>query len=90
MIEQVHAIRRFNRFYTRFLGLLGERFLESPVSLTEARVLLEIHNSPGCKARDIMEFLGLDRGYLSRMLKRFERAGLVRRDATRATGACAT
>jgi len=76
---EVAAIRAFNRFYTRLLGLLEERLLDSPVSLTEARILWEIANNPNCRAEDVIASLGVDRGYLSRILRRLERHGLVSR-----------
>ncbi len=72
-------IRRFNRFYTRLLGVLNHHILDSPFSLTEARVLYEMGNTENCTATDLISLLNLDRGYLSRMLKRFQTAGLVRR-----------
>ncbi len=77
----VAAVRSFNRFYTRLLGLLSETLLGSPVSLTEARILWEISGSSGCRAEDLIASLGVDRGYLSRILRRLERQGLVSRSA---------
>ena len=79
MLEQVNAIRRFNRFYTNFLGLLNETLLESPLTLTEGRILFEIYTLPDCSARELIEILNLDRGYMSRVLKRLERIGLIKR-----------
>ena len=81
MKDQIQTVRRFNRFYTRLLGLLGERLLDSPVSLTEARIILEIHYRPRVKAGDLIRDLGVDRGYLSRIIRRLERAGFLRRRA---------
>ena len=72
-------IRRFNRFYTRLLGVLNHHILDSPFSLTEARVLYEIGNAKECTATDLISLLDLDRGHLSRILKRFQASGLVRR-----------
>jgi DNA-binding MarR family transcriptional regulator len=74
----VRRIRRFNRFYTAFLGVLDRHFLESPYSLTEVRVLYEICHGSESLARDIGESLGVDRGYLSRIIDSFIRSGLVR------------
>jgi DNA-binding MarR family transcriptional regulator/GNAT superfamily N-acetyltransferase len=71
------AVRRFNRFYTRQIGLLDEGLLESPFSLTVVRVLYEIAHRPGITATDLGEILALDPGYLSRMLRGLRKQGLV-------------
>jgi DNA-binding MarR family transcriptional regulator/GNAT superfamily N-acetyltransferase len=77
---RVAAIRRFNRFYTRQIGALREGLLDSAFSLTEARVLYELAQGAGnCTATDIGRTLGLDPGYLSRMLRSFEQRRLVQR-----------
>ena len=77
--RSIIEIRAFNRFYTRLLGLLDETLLDSPVSLTEARVLWEIRARPLSRAEDLITALSVDRGYLSRILRRLEREGLVSR-----------
>jgi DNA-binding MarR family transcriptional regulator/GNAT superfamily N-acetyltransferase len=74
---RVSALRAFNRFYTPVMGLLGRGLLRTPYSLTEARVLYEIAQVREAGVADLRRRLGLDRGHLSRMLARFERAGLV-------------
>lgn len=78
--EAVSKIRSFNRFYTELLGLLGRGFLNSSYSLTEARVLLEISRMDRCTANALGARLSVDRSYLSRILKRFEHEGLIRRE----------
>jgi DNA-binding MarR family transcriptional regulator/N-acetylglutamate synthase-like GNAT family acetyltransferase len=78
LARRIAALRRFNRFYTRKLGVLEEHFLHTPFSLTEARVLYELaHGTQTAKA--IGAALGLDAGYLSRILDRFTRARLISR-----------
>lgn len=74
---QVNQIRRFNRFYTNIIGLINQNVLESPYSLAEARVMLEINNNPNCTASEITRLLQIDPGYLSRILRRFKKAGLI-------------
>jgi DNA-binding MarR family transcriptional regulator/GNAT superfamily N-acetyltransferase len=78
--------RRFNRMYTRFIGTLNEGLLNSDYSLAEARVLYELANRVAPKASDIAEGLGVDPAYLSRMLGRFERSGLLRKKASEQDG----
>lgn len=80
---QVERIRAFNRFYTHKIGLLVGSKLYDPFSLTETRVLYELAHRERVTASDLVRDLGIDAGYLSRMLRGFEKKGLVARRAAK-------
>jgi len=78
----ISQIRSFNRFYTKILGLLNRHILDSPYSLTEVRILLEIGRLKSCTANRLIDKLEIDRGYMSRVLKSFESSGLIQKKGT--------
>lgn len=78
-ISRIDAVRRFNRFYTRKIGVLEQHLLESNFTLTEARVLFELAHRDDALAKEIGAELGLDPGYLSRIVQAFMENGLVTR-----------
>lgn len=85
-VPELHiaAVRRFNRFYTREVGALRKNFLGTPWSLAEMRVLFEIANGKDVTASDVGRALDLDAAYLSRLLQKFEKDGLITRRRSKA------
>ena len=79
----VTGVRHFNRFYTRRIGVLREGLLDSALSLTEARVLYELAGGEGTTASEVCSELGLDAGYLSRILRGFQKRGWLQRGAAK-------
>ncbi|MDL0434088.1 MarR family transcriptional regulator, partial [Marinobacter sp. TBZ242] len=75
--ERAGTVRSFNRFYTRQIGVLHEQLLESQFSLTEVRILYELAHRPTLTSADLCRELGLNAGYVSRVLKGFEEQGLI-------------
>ena len=78
--HKVAAVRAFNRFYTRELGVLDQQIAKSPFSLSEARVLYELAHRDDLSAKEIGAELGLDAGYLSRIVQSFDEGGLIIRE----------
>ena len=86
LTSRVAAVRRFNRFYTQKIGALGEGHLASAFSLTEVRVMYELAHRDEPTATELGRALGLDAGYLSRILRHFTQRGLVRRSRSISDG----
>jgi DNA-binding MarR family transcriptional regulator/GNAT superfamily N-acetyltransferase len=86
LAAHIHAVRRFNRCYTKILGMLAEGLVETPYSLTEARVLFELNQQDNTEVTELRRELDLDAGYLSRLLARFETDGLVTRGRSATDG----
>src|SRR5919112_4040200 len=84
--RRVRDVRRFNRFWTRRIGVLRDEYLESPFSLTEVRVLYELAQLEETTASELGEELGLDAGYLSRILRGFQKEYLIHRRPSEADG----
>lgn len=80
--KTVATIRDFNRFYTNILGLLNRHVLDSDYSLTEARILFELCELGRCSANTLCAKLHIDKSYLSRILTRFEKEGLLVKEAS--------
>lgn len=84
--QTVEAVRHFNRFYTKQVGALREGLLQSPYSLTEVRVLYEISRRDSPTAAELCKDLGLDAGYLSRILRDFVKKGLIEKRTSKSDG----
>ena len=82
----IAAVRRFNRFYTRQIGVLQDKLYRSPLSLAEVRVLYELAHREKPTASSLGKHLGLDPGYLSRILRKFGKRGWVAKTASPADG----
>ncbi|MBR0757316.1 MarR family transcriptional regulator [Bradyrhizobium jicamae] len=83
---EIAAIRGFNRFYTRKLGLIEPKLLDSAFTLQEARILYEIRHRPACTATDLTRDLGLDPGFVSRTLQALQRRQIVTRKPAKHDG----
>lgn len=79
----VLKIRRFNRFYLPVINLYESSYLHSDYSMTESRVLYELYRRKECAADDIIRELRIDKGYMSRIIKRFEKEELLERERSK-------
>jgi DNA-binding MarR family transcriptional regulator/N-acetylglutamate synthase-like GNAT family acetyltransferase len=86
LTSRIETVRRFNRFYTREIGVLQEGWLNGPFSLTETRVLYELVHREKPTATLVRDNLDLDSGYLSRILSSFEKRGLIKKTASNDDG----
>jgi len=86
LYRRIEAVRRFNRFYTQQIGVLQERLLRSPFSLAEGRLIYELAHREKTTATELRTQLGLDAGYLSRLLQGLKNRGLIDRQVSRADG----
>lgn len=85
-VQRIEAVRRFNRFYTRQIGLLEEGLLRSPFSLTEARIIYELASHEQTTATELGEELGVNAGYLSRILRGLQKRRLLERQPSPTDG----
>ncbi|WP_242207363.1 MULTISPECIES: helix-turn-helix domain-containing GNAT family N-acetyltransferase [unclassified Pseudomonas] len=79
LLEQADVVRGFNRFYTHQIGVLQEHLLQSDYSLTELRILYELASRGDLTSADLRQMLGLDAGYMSRIISGFEKRGLIQK-----------
>ncbi|MCD7950471.1 MAG: MarR family transcriptional regulator [Erysipelotrichaceae bacterium] len=77
--EFVEKVREFNRYYLVAMNLLGNHYLDSDYSASDARVLFELYDNNGCNAKDIVESLHIDKSYLSKILAKYEKQGYLDR-----------
>ena len=84
--DYIARVREFNRFYTKQIGVLQEGLLDSAYSLTELRIMYELLHEKAHTASDLVDLLGINRGYLSRILKRFKALGFIARTRSSADG----
>jgi len=84
--QRVKAVRSFNRFYTRQIGLLTDHLLDTPYSLSQARILYELNQERNLTAGTLASQLRVDKGYMSRMINLFERRGLISRHRSKVDG----
>lgn len=86
MESLVEKIRQFNRFYLPHMNLLGNHYLGSEYSATEARIFFEIYENEGCNAAYIARRMNIDKSYLSRIIRGHEKNGYIRREKSAEDG----
>src|SRR5262250_2390316 len=86
LAPRVESVRRFNRFYTKQIGVVSDQVLRSPFSLAGARVIYELAQRGKATATELGGELGMDAGYLSRMLAAFKKRGLIGRKPSETDG----
>jgi DNA-binding MarR family transcriptional regulator len=81
-VQHIREVRAFNRYYTRVIGLLDNHYLQSNYSLPEVRVMYELYHHPETTPSDIIQQLGMDKGYLSRIIQSFVKNKIVRKSVS--------
>lgn len=84
--KEIQQVRDFNRYYTSIIGVLDRHYLNSPFSLPEGRILFELHHRQPCSASELIEAAKMDKGYLSRVLKSFQKKGILTRKQSKDDG----
>ena len=82
LTQTAMAVRKFNRVYLPYFRLLSQKYLNTEYTVTEARVLYEIYEQRQISAKDVANHLCIDKGYLSRILKKFEHQGFIQREVS--------
>lgn len=85
-VNIIHKVRAFNRFYMPMMNLLGDHYLGSEYSVTQARIFFEIYENEGCTAAHIAQIMNIDKGYLSRIIISHEKNGYINRIPSKTDG----
>ncbi|WP_433959404.1 MarR family winged helix-turn-helix transcriptional regulator [Cytobacillus horneckiae] len=81
--KNIQEIKKFNRFYTRVMGLFNLYTDKSPYSATEALILFEINSRENCTAAFLSNYFSIDKSYMSRIIKHFEKEGLITKEISK-------
>lgn len=84
--QNIAKVRAFNRFYTSIIGLLNKYLLDSNFTLPEVRVMYEIDTQGKISSKDIIQNMGIDKGYLSRLLIKLQKQGIIQRTSLKEDG----